>query len=189
MDILNWFLFTLVIIISSVIAISFWARKALKYKIFCLSLGFISFFLIYISFLEILSRPKPKELELLNRYLEELTLLHVSWTEGKAIHILVQIEGLKEPRLYKFPWDPIQAQEFDEALEKGRENGEEVRISNPFYDSNVEERKTLIYSAPAKPLPKKEEPKVGITAYDPDAEKKSYEKQKKIREKEADNRE
>ena len=60
-------------------------------------------------------------------------------------------------------------------MEKGRENNEEVRISNPFYVSNLEERKTLIYSSPAKPLPAKKPPEVGITAYDPDAEKKSYE--------------
>ena len=60
-------------------------------------------------------------------------------------------------------------------MEKGRENNEEVRISNPFYVSNSEERKTLIYSSPAKPLPAKKPPEVGITAYDPDAEKKSYE--------------
>ena len=57
----------------------------------------------------------------------------------------------------------------------GRENGEDVKIANPFYTSNTEERKTLIYSSPAKPLPQKEEPTVGITSYDPEAEKKSYE--------------
>ena len=76
--------------------------------------------------------------------MEEVTLLHVSWVEGEAIHILIRLDGVKEPRLYSFPWDPIQAQEFDEALEKGREDGEEVKIANPFYSSNTEERKTLI---------------------------------------------
>ena len=50
-----------------------------------------------------------------------------------------------------------------------------MKIANPFYTSNTEERKTLIYSSPAKPLPQKEEPTVGITSYDPEAEKKSYE--------------
>ena len=48
-----------------------------------------------------------------------------------------------------------------------------IRLT-PFFVSNLEERKTLIYSSPAKPLPAKKPPEVGITAYDPDAEKKSY---------------
>ena len=57
-------------------------------------------------------------------------------------------------------------------LEKGRENGEEVKIANPFYPTNAEERKTIIYTAPAKPLPPKEAPETGITSYDPNVEEK-----------------
>ena len=92
--------------------------------------------------LEILSRPKPKNLELLNKYANELTLLHVNWIEGEAIYLLVQLDDLREPRLYKFPWNASQAQEYDEMLEKGRESGEEVKITNPFYPTNSEEKKT-----------------------------------------------
>ena len=44
--------------------------------------------------LEILSRPKPKNLELLNKYANELTLLHVNWVEGEAIYLLVQLDNL-----------------------------------------------------------------------------------------------
>ncbi len=184
MTALNWFFFLLVMLIAILVSISFKSRIKLYYKVASLSLGIFAFFLIYLSLLEILSRPKPRELELLNKYVKEVTLLHVSWVENESMHLLVRLDGVKEPRLYSFPWDPVQAQEFDEALEKGRESSEEVRITNPFFISNIEERKTLIYSAPAKPLPAKKPPKVGITAYDPEAEKKSYEKQRKKREKE-----
>ena len=122
--------------------------------------------------LEILSRPKPKNLELLNKYANELTLLHVNCIEGEAIYLLVQLDDLREPRLYKFPWNASQAQEYDEMLEKGRESGEEVKITNPFYPTNSEEKKTLIYSSPAKPLPEKEAAQPGITSYDPALEDK-----------------
>ncbi|MDC3023945.1 hypothetical protein OA264_00530 [Alphaproteobacteria bacterium] len=175
MSSINWFFFIIVILTAILTSIVFKSKKRTFTKFSTLILGISIFLISYISLLEILSRPKPKNLEILNKYVKEVTLLHVSWIEGESIHLLIRIDGVKEPRLYSFPWDPIQAQEFDEALEKGRENNEEVRISNPFYVSNLEERKTLIYSSPAKPLPAKKPPEVGITAYDPDAEKKSYE--------------
>ncbi len=175
MTVLNWFFFIITILIAFVIAISFWSRKKLKIKVMTLTIGSLCFFVLYASLLETLSRPKPKNLELLNRYANELTLLHVNWVEGEAIYLLVQLENNPQPRLYKFPWNAAQAQEYDEVLSEGRENGQEVKIANPFFSSNTEERKTITYVAPVKPLPPKTEPEVGITSYDPEAEKKSYE--------------
>ena len=148
----------------------FKSRKRTYTKFLILILGISIFLISYVSLLEILSRPKPKNLELLNKYVKEVTLLHVSWIEGESIHILIRLDGIKEPRLYSFPWDPIQAQEFDEALEKGRENDEEVEFLTHFMYQFRRKKKTLIYSSPAKPLPAKKPPEVGITAYDPDAE-------------------
>ena len=172
MDLLNWFFTLLTILISFIIALSIWSRKKVKYKVLSILLGVFTYLVSYGSLLEILSRPKPKNLELLNKYANELTLLHVNWVEGEAIYLLVQLDDIVEPRLYKFPWNTSQAQEYDEMLEKGRENGEEVKIANPFYPTNAEERKTIIYTAPAKPLPPKEAPETGITSYDPNVEDK-----------------
>ncbi len=172
MDLLNWFFVLLTILISFIIAISIWSRKKVKYKILSILLGIFAYFISYATLLEILSRPKPKNLELLNKYANELTLLHVNWVEGEAIYLLVQLDDIIEPRLYEFPWNAAQAQEYDEMLEKGRENGEEVKIANPFFPTNAEERKTIIYTAPAKPLPPKEAPETGITSYDPNVEEK-----------------
>ena len=172
MDLLNWFFTLLTILIAFIIALSIWSRKKVKYKVLSILLGVFTYLVSYGSLLEILSRPKPKNLELLNKYANELTLLHVNWVEGEAIYLLVQLDDIIEPRLYKFPWNAAQAQEYDEMLEKGRENGEEVKIANPFYPTNAEERKTIIYTAPAKPLPPKEAPETGITSYDPNVEEK-----------------
>ena len=172
MDILNWFFALLTILISFIIALSIWSRKKVKYKVLSIIIGVFAYFISYATLLETLSRPKPKNLELLNKYANELTLLHVNWVEGEAIYLLVQLDNLIEPRLYEFPWNAAQAQEYDEMLEKGRENGEEVKIANPFFPTNAEERKTIIYTAPAKPLPPKEAPETGITSYDPNIEEK-----------------
>ena len=127
MDILNWFFTLLTILISFIIALSIWSRKKVKYKVLSITIGVFAYLISYATLLEILSRPKPKNLELLNKYANELTLLHVNWVEGEAIYLLVQLDDLIEPRLYEFPWNAAQAQEYDEMLEKGRENGEEVR--------------------------------------------------------------
>ena len=172
MDILNWFFALLTILISFIIALSIWSRKKVKYKVLSITIGVFAYLISYATLLEILSRPKPKNLELLNKYANELTLLHVNWVEGEAIYLLVQLDNLIEPRLYEFLWNAAQAQEYDEMLEKGRENGEEVKIANPFFPTNAEERKTIIYTAPAKPLPPKEAPETGITSYDPNVEEK-----------------
>ena len=147
-------------------------QKKVKYKVLSITIGVFAYLISYATLLEILSRPKPKNLELLNKYANELTLLHVNWVEGEAIYLLVQLDNLIEPRLYEFPWNAAQAQEYDEMLEEGRENGEEVKIANPFFPTNAEERKTIIYTAPAKPLPPKEAPETGITSYDPNVEEK-----------------
>ena len=172
MDLLNWFFTLLTILISFIIALSIWSRKKVKYKVLSITIGVFAYLISYATLLEILSRPKPKNLELLNKYANELTLLHVNWVEGEAIYLLVQLDDIIEPRLYEFPWNAAQAQEYDEMLEKGRENGEEVKIANPFFPTNAEERKTIIYTAPAKPLPPKEAPETGITSYDPNVEEK-----------------
>ena len=179
MEFLNWFFSILTILIACILSITVWSRKELKYKVLSLVLGSFCFIISYVSMLEILSRPKPKNLELLNKYANELTLLHVNWIEGEAIYLLVQLDDLREPRLYKFPWNASQAQEYDEMLEKGRESGEEVKITNPFYPTNSEEKKTLIYSSPAKPLPEKEASQPGITSYDPAIEDKLLESRDK----------
>ncbi len=178
MNTLIWFYITITILIVAITSLTIWARKSSIVRTYALSMATIAVILSYISLLELLSRPKPKELELFNRNAKEVTLLHVSWLEEEAIYILIEIEELAEPRLYKFPWNAEMAQKFDEAIEQGRENGENVKISNPF-TSDTEAKKTLVYTSPAKPMEPKEAPKPGITSYDPEAEIKSYENKKK----------
>ena len=179
MEFLNWFFSILTILIACIIALAIWSRKEIKYKVLSIILGLFCFLISYGTMLEILSRPKPKNLEVLNKYANELTLLHVNWVEGEAIYLLVQLDNIKEPRLYEFPWNASQAQEYDEKLEKGRESGEEVKITNPFYPSTAEEKKTLVYSSPASPLPEKEIAEPGITSYDPKLEDKLLESRDK----------
>ena len=94
MNVLNWYFVTITLLVAIIVSISFWSRKSFKLKILSLSLGTLSFLVIYASLIEILSRAKPKSLELLNKYTEEVTLLHVNWVEGEAIYLLVQLDDI-----------------------------------------------------------------------------------------------
>ena len=68
MELLNWFYALLTLLITFIVAITIWSRKEVKYKIASIILGVFSYLISYGTMLEILSRPKPKNLELLNKY-------------------------------------------------------------------------------------------------------------------------
>ena len=89
------------ILISFIIALSIWSEKN-KYKVLSITIGVFAYFISYATLLEILSRPN-KKFRIINKYANELTLLHVNWVEGEAIYLLVQLDNLIEPRLYEFP--------------------------------------------------------------------------------------
>ena len=62
MNVLNWYFLIVTLLVAVIISITFWSRRPLKFKVLSLSLGTISFLLIYGSLIEILSRAKPKVL-------------------------------------------------------------------------------------------------------------------------------
>ena len=103
-----------------------------------------------------------------------MILLHASWVEEKAIYILVEIPGVEEPRLYILPWSREEAEKFEQAIEEGEEKDDKVRIGNPFFNADEEDRERLIYTTPAKPLPTKGREQLPVTDFDPDAEQESY---------------
>ena len=62
----------LTILISFIISLSIWSRKKVKYKVLSITIGVFAYFISYATLLEILSRPKPKNLELLNKHNEDI---------------------------------------------------------------------------------------------------------------------
>ena len=75
MSSINWFFFIIVVLTSILTSLVFKSRKKTFTKFSTLILGISIFLISYISLLEILSRPKPKNLEILNKYSKEKDFL------------------------------------------------------------------------------------------------------------------
>jgi hypothetical protein len=103
-----------------------------------------------------------------------VVLLHASWEEEVALYILVEIPGVEEPRLYILPWSREEAEKFQQAIEEGEEKDEEVKIGNPFFNADEEDRERLIYTSPAKPMAQKGREQLPVTNFDPEADQPSY---------------
>ncbi|MBF87243.1 MAG: hypothetical protein CMJ14_04495 [Pelagibacterales bacterium] len=174
MDILNIFYIVLLALTVLLISITIWSRRPFRWRISGFFIGATLISLLFISILELLSRPKPAHLELFYKDIPEVVLLHASWEEEVALYILVEIPGVEEPRLYILPWSREDAEQFEQAMQEGEDNNEEVRIGNPFFNTDEEDRERLVYTSPAKPMPQKGREQLPVTNFDPDAEQPAY---------------
>ncbi len=174
MDILNILYGAITIFAVILISIAIWSRRPFKWRLSAFIVGALLVTILYSTIIELLSRPKPSHLELFYKDVEEVILLHASWQEDKAIYILVEIPNVEEPRLYILPWDRKEAEKFEQAIEEGEENNEEVKIGNPFFNSDEENRERLIYTTPAKPLASKGKIQPIVTEYDSEEELPAY---------------
>ena len=174
MDILNILYVTITGLAVLLISITIWSRRPFKWRLSAFIIGVAFVTILYASILELLSRPKPAHMELFYKDVPEVVLLHASWEEDVALYILVEIPGVDEPRLYVLPWDREEAEKFEQAMDEGEDKNEEVRIGNPFFNADEEDRERLIYTTPSKPLEQKGREQLPITNFDPEAEQPSY---------------
>ena len=174
MDILNILYVTITGLAVLLISITIWSRGPFKWRLSAFIIGVAFVTILYASILELLSRPKPAHMGLFYKDVPEVVLLHASWEEDVALYILVEIPGVEEPRLYILPWNREEAEKFEQAMEEGEDKNEEVRIGNPFFNSDEEDRERLIYTTPSKPMAQKGREQLPITNFDQEAEQPSY---------------
>ena len=124
MDILNIFYIVLLALAVLLISITIWSRRPFRWRISGFFIGATLISLLFISILELLSRPKPAHLELFYKDIPEVVLLHASWEEEVALYILVEIPGVEEPRLYILPWSREDAEQFEQAMQEGEDNND-----------------------------------------------------------------
>ena len=136
MDVLNILYVTITGLAVLLVSITIWSRRPFKWRLSAFLIGVAFVTIIYASILELLSRPKPAHMELFYEDVPEVVLLHASWEEDVALYILVEIPGVEEPRLYILPWNREEAEKFEQAMEEGEDKNEEVRIGNPFFNSD-----------------------------------------------------
>ena len=154
-------LIPLYVVIGSLAAIlaniALWAPRRIWVKIGALATITALLPTVYLSLSEMLSRPKPIEIEWANRELAEATVLGAQLDEGKAIYVWLGLEGYDEPRAYTLPWDEQLAKQLHGAERSAEQNGTRVKMRLPFEDS-FDKRGARFYAAPPPPPPEKQRP-------------------------------
>ena len=135
-------------------SISIWTPRKVWLK--CTALCTLSFFLpvAYFTMTDLLSRPKPADLEWLHRQADQAQVLGTRMKEGEAIYVWLQMEGVKEPRAYVLPWDQQLARQMHGAKREAESKGRPLMMGKPFQPS-LEQRGKKFYAAPQPKLPAK----------------------------------
>lgn len=124
-------------------------RRHLSVGIFLVLVG-----VVFGGTLELMSRPKPVELEW--RSIADANLLGASLREGEAIYVWLQIDGEDEPRAYTLPWNQDAAQQLQGALAEAEASGTGVVMAQTEYDAGLDDREPMFYAEPQPSMPAKD---------------------------------
>ena len=113
-------------------SLAIWAPRLPWVRIGALAIATLLIPISYIQFVEFLSRPKPRSMEWMQRNAAAAEVLAVSLAEGEAIYMWLRLNGEREPRYYKFPWDLRLAEKLEEDIETAMEKQGKLVLQNPF---------------------------------------------------------
>ncbi len=148
-------LFCLAALIAAVLAnIGIWSPRALWTKVGAVA-AMIAFLPIgYVSFAELLSRPKPIDIEFINRNVENAIVVGSHIVEDKAIYVWLILENMDEPRAYALPWNQTLARQLHEANREAEIEGGATLAHLPF-EPNLDRTEPMFYPEPQERLPEK----------------------------------
>jgi hypothetical protein len=150
------YVFAALAVLAGVLAsISIWAPRQLAIKGAALATTVLFLPLAYASLLDLLSRPKPIDLEWWQRNAAEATVLASQVQENQGIHLWLQLPEVVEPRAYVLPWDQETAERLQEAQREAAERGSDVRMRLPF-EPSLDTREPQFYALPQPALPPKD---------------------------------
>ncbi len=135
-------------------SISIWTPRKVWLK--CTALCTLAFFLpvAYFTMTDLLSRPKPADLEWLHRQAEQAQVIGTHMREGEAIYVWLEMEGVNDPRAYVLPWDQQLAKQMHGAKREAESKGQPLMMGKPFQPS-LEQRDKKFYAAPQQKMPPK----------------------------------
>ncbi|WP_119461375.1 hypothetical protein [Rhodospirillaceae bacterium SYSU D60014] len=160
------YLFGATVLLASLLAsISIWAPRKLWVKGSAVVTASLLLVVGYASLADLLSKPKPVNLEWVKRNVPEATVLSASIEEGQGIYLWLQIAGIAGPRSYVMPWDQETAEQLQSALEDAETNGNGVRMIAPF-EPSLDTREPKFYALPQPALPPKDRDHRGPMVYE-----------------------
>lgn len=150
----HWFVIATALI-TVLASIAIWSPRALPLKIVALLCATALLPLSYFSLNDILSRPKPAQLEVVHKNIDQVQVLSSIMKEDEAIYLWLQITDVDEPRSYKLPWSEETAKQLHKAQQEAEETGTEVKMKKPF-EKTVDTQEAVFYAAPPAAPPAKE---------------------------------
>ena len=126
-------LFVLAAVAAGILAaITVWSRRGVKMKVVAIAAAALFIPLAYGSFTELMSKPKPIQMEWRYDDLAEATVIAATSRENEAIYLWLQIDGVDEPRAYALPWNRRANEQLQAATREAEANQSEVRAQLPF---------------------------------------------------------
>ena len=142
----HWFVIA-TILAAALASIAIWSPRALPLKITSLVCATALLPLCYFSLNDILSRPKPVQLESVHKEVSQVNVLSSVMKEGEATYVWLQIPEIDEPRSYKLPWSDNTAKQLHKAQQEAEQTGTEVKMKKPF-EKTVDSQEPVFYAAP-----------------------------------------
>jgi len=167
MESLPYLYAALALLFAVLVSLVIWARRSLRWRLAGLAVGAFAILFAYFALADLLSRPKPVALEFAHSDVRDFELLYADWTEGEGIYVLLRVPGTAEPRYYRLPWAVTRAEQLQLAITEAAKLHGDLRMGNPFFDPDLEERKRLFYAAPPPPRAPKGGQVEEVLRYDP----------------------
>jgi hypothetical protein len=111
--------------------ISIWAPRRLVVKGTALTTAVLFLPVSYASLVDLLSKPKPVDLERWQSEAAEAEVLASRLVEDEAMYLWLQLPDLAEPRAYMLPWDRASAEQLQQAMRDAEQNGSGVQMRLP----------------------------------------------------------
>ncbi len=155
MDYLMYLYTSAVVIAAALASIAVWAPRSLWPKLSALVLSGLLMASAYTSFVHLLGRPKPANLEWALAAVPDATVLGATMRENEAIYLWLKFEDNPEPQSYALPWNLEMAKELQKAMRQAEGRGTKVRMRKPF-ERSLERSEPMFYAEPQPALPLKE---------------------------------
>ena len=159
-------LFTIATVLAAQLAlISIWAPRRLAIKGTAFATATLFLPVAYLSFVDLLSKPKPVDLEWWLVEAEEATVLGSALREDEGIYLWLQLPNAAEPRAYRLPWSRETAEQLQGALREAEEQAGQLQMRRPF-ESSLDDQEPMFYARPQPALPPKDEAEPGPQIYE-----------------------
>lgn len=156
-DPLTW---TFVVVVAAATGLALLAvRGTLSLGLRCGAVGLSAVVMAagYAGLSELMSRPKPVNLEWARASAETAKVAASHLSENEAIYLWLVLDGETEPRAYRLPWDLNMAKQLREAQRQAKSRQSEVRMKLPFKKRPTDESEN-VFHAPPRPAPPPKDP-------------------------------